>query len=152
MWLSYDTNYNISSDGEVYSKITGKTLKVSCNPQGYKQVSTTDGCKQIHRMLGERFLPRIIRDGDQVDHIDKNKDNNNLSNLRWVSRSLNRRNINHTVNKSLPYKNIYKQVDRPSYRVCITIKGVRIYNKNFNTLEEAITARDDILNSEEYKT
>jgi hypothetical protein len=45
----------------------------------------------IHRLLGLQYLenPDNLR---EIDHIDRNKLNNNLENLRWVSRQTNNQN------------------------------------------------------------
>lgn len=39
----------------------------------------------IHRLVAETFIPNPNNYSD-VDHIDRNKHNNSVSNLRWVSR------------------------------------------------------------------
>lgn len=39
----------------------------------------------IHRLVAEAFIPNPNNLSD-VDHIDRNKHNNSISNLRWVSR------------------------------------------------------------------
>ena len=46
--------------------------------------SSKIGKKAVHRVMGQTFLenPKNLRN---VDHIDRNKTNNNLSNLRWFS-------------------------------------------------------------------
>ena len=44
-----------------------------------------------HRLIAQHFIPNPNNLSD-VDHIDRNKQNNTLSNLRWVSRSDNLKN------------------------------------------------------------
>lgn len=63
---------------------------------GYLQVSMgkTLGKKNIHRLLGETFLPNPNNLKD-IDHKDRNKLNNSLDNLRWFSRTDNNLNRSH---------------------------------------------------------
>ena len=42
----------------------------------------------IHRLVAEQFIPRILNK-TQVNHIDGNKRNNEVSNLEWVDNSEN---------------------------------------------------------------
>jgi hypothetical protein len=44
--------------------------------------------KYVHRLVGEAFIPNP-NNLPQIDHIDGNKHNNDVSNLRWVSVSEN---------------------------------------------------------------
>jgi hypothetical protein len=89
----------------------------------------------IHRMVAERFLPKINDISLVVDHINRDKTDNRASNLRWVSRSVNVLNTNVKTNTGERF--IHKK-----YIVEITVP---YYHKSFNTIEDAMTARDKIL-------
>jgi len=87
----------ILSDGKVYSKMCDKFLLgyIGRTNNGYHKVmiqygNTKRNCR-VHRLVAETFL---VNDNDlpEVDHIDRNRVNNHLSNLRWVSRSENLKN------------------------------------------------------------
>ena len=87
--------YALNSNGTVLNP-DGSARKQYRDPAGYWKVSLhnphTGGRKQfyIHRMLGLNFVhnpcPGVFT---IVDHIDQNKGNNDLSNLRWVTHQLN---------------------------------------------------------------
>lgn len=54
--------------------------------------------KYIHRLVASAFIENPLSK-KEVDHIDGNRQNNNVENLRWVSRIENVRNPN-TIHKS----------------------------------------------------
>ena len=60
-------------------------------PSGYMCVRLNDGIYKLHRILAKHFIPNPD-DLPEVDHIDRDKANNSIENLRWTSRSENNRN------------------------------------------------------------
>lgn len=104
-WIDgYEGLYQITSTGRVisadrydkYNRHIGGVLKHSFTPTGYHFVKLCkDGiCKQfyIHQLVAKAFLPNP-ENKKCVDHIDNNKDNNDISNLRWVTHLENMNNI-----------------------------------------------------------
>lgn len=73
-----------------------KKLKPTKNSDGYLRVTLYNEhgrtSKTIHRILGEEFIPNP-ENLAEVDHIDRNKLNNDLLNLRWVTQEDNKRNV-----------------------------------------------------------
>jgi hypothetical protein len=69
-----------------------KILKPHKTGNGYFQVQLykNGSCKYllIHRIIAELFIPNPLN-LPCVNHIDKNKSNNNVSNLEWVTASQN---------------------------------------------------------------
>lgn len=83
-------NYSINRKGEVFSHITNKFLKPRKDSCGYLFVGLNGKCKLIHRLVAETFLVKI--DGlNYVNHIDENKENNNIKNLEWCTNSYNKK-------------------------------------------------------------
>lgn len=82
--------YYVDEHGNVYSEKTGKLKKLSpiLTHYGYYDVGLTNssGTKKmyIHRLVAESFInnPNNL---PQVNHIDGNKLNNNVSNLEWCT-------------------------------------------------------------------
>lgn len=62
----------------------------------------------LHRIVAETFIPKI-EGKDFVDHIDGNKLNNKVTNLRWVTKKENYHNVN-TINNVLNALN--KNIDK----------------------------------------
>ena len=81
-------NYSINENGEVKSIYVSKLLKPRTAGRGYfcYQLRNENGVKNeyIHRLVAKTFIPNP-NNFPQVDHIDGNRANNNVSNLRWVS-------------------------------------------------------------------
>jgi hypothetical protein len=61
--------------------------------------------RYIHRLVGCAFL-EPVEDCPLIDHIDRDKSNNHISNLRWASHSLNAQNCR---NARTPTEQVLKQ-------------------------------------------
>lgn len=85
-------DYSVNSHGQVRNDKTNRTLKQTVSTSGYLFVQLFKKkayMKYVHRLVGEAFIPNPDN-LPQIDHIDGNKQNNAVSNLRWVSVSANR--------------------------------------------------------------
>ena len=86
--------YEVSSDGFVRNRHTGRILRAATDRDGYNTLvlyNDNGKCtKKIHRLVATYFLePDDKR--DQVNHKDGNKSNNTVANLEWCTRSENTR-------------------------------------------------------------
>lgn len=85
--------YEVSNFGDIRDRVTNKLLKISCNSKGYAIVNLNKKLYKVHKLVGECFLVKPQTEIPlQIDHIDRNRMNNNSKNLRWVSASENRKN------------------------------------------------------------
>lgn len=95
------TNYMISDTGEIFNKKTKKYLKGTIR-NGYRMVKLTIDNKKkdysVHRLVALSFLenPKNL---SQVNHKDRNKLNNTVENLEWVSNSENMQHMHKTGKK-----------------------------------------------------
>lgn len=80
-------NYQINENGDLKSTYVKKVLHPRISGRGYLsyQLRNEHGVKNkyVHRLVAETFIPNP-QNLPQVDHIDGNKLNNHVSNLRWV--------------------------------------------------------------------
>lgn len=84
-------NYLIYANGNLYSKLRGRFLKKKINKYGYVIYHTKTGVKQFptaHYLVATAFLSNP-NGYTQINHIDGNKENNNVENLEWCTASEN---------------------------------------------------------------
>jgi len=136
----YEGLYKINKQGEVWSYFLKRFLSLCINQDGYyKYVLCKENVKKdvlAHRLVAIQFIPNLAN-LPLVDHIDRNKLNNNVNNLRWVTlrqNQLNRKDTKH------PY--IYWREERKCYRIEIAIKRKIIYTSDHKDLNQAILVRD----------
>lgn len=124
--------------GRVCSR-KGRILKSRIHKrQGYPYCSlSTPGkviTKHIHRLVAEAFIPNP-EGKPLIDHIDRNRANNVVSNLRWV---------NHSQNQQNRAENTLDEMYiRQVFRVSGTKDGAAI-KKEFLLLDEALAYRKQI--------
>ena len=94
-------NYEISICGSVRNFTTKRILKPAVSNNGYYFVELFNKKQhkkfKVHRLVAIHFIP-YLNNGDSVDHINGEKLDNTISNLRWVSNQQNQFN-----------KKVYKQ-------------------------------------------
>lgn len=102
--------YMVSTMGRVKCldwKRTGKEkiCKLSVNCSGYFVVSIDGVAKLVHRLVAEAFIPNP-NNKPEVDHVDTNRKNNCVWNLRWVTSKENSNNcitVEHSRNNSAKF-------------------------------------------------
>ena len=101
-------NYEVSSHGRVRNTDTMKIVKGTLD-NGYYRIDITKNNKRIthrvHRLVAFAFCNND-NDFNVVDHIDRNKTNNNWLNLRWTTQSINMRNVPMQINNTSGVKGV----------------------------------------------
>ena len=121
-------NYIICTDGTVHNK-KGHNISRWKDNVGYLQVKLSkEGkwyYKRVHRLVAEAFIlnPNNLK---QVNHIDGDKTNNEVSNLEWID---NKNNTQHGYDNNLyhsKHRNIKIEVyDKITHQLINTYKSIR---------------------------
>ena len=89
-------NYEVFEDGSVFSHKNQVYLKPQNNGNGYLKVNLYKNGKMhqyyVHKLIATTFIPNP-NNFKYVDHIDRDKTNNSITNLRWCSASENTNNV-----------------------------------------------------------
>jgi hypothetical protein len=148
-------NYCISNMGEIMNNNSQKILKPILSTNGYYQITIRyDKIKKnprIHRLVAETFIPNL-ENLKSIDHINRNKLDNRVSNLRWVSTSNNMRNIEKKINKTSKYIGVYFAKQRNKYHARGRLNGKSVCIGYFDNEEDAGRAYNDwVIKNEDIK-
>jgi hypothetical protein len=126
-------DYEISNNGQVKSYRNGKEtiLKGSISVNGYKQYQMNGRTYGAHQIVAMAFLGYTPCGMDiVVDHIDANKLNNHVSNLRLLS---NRDNVHRNrKNRASIFKGIYFHFGNTKYVARIYVNKKMKYLGSFD--------------------
>ncbi|CAL6043851.1 Conserved_hypothetical protein [Hexamita inflata] len=88
----YENDYEINRVGQIKCKRNNKIISQSINC-GYYKCTLNRESKQVHRLLALQFIQNPMN-LEQVDHINGDRLDYRLQNLRWVTRGQNIKNQN----------------------------------------------------------
>jgi hypothetical protein len=136
--------YAVTSNGFIRDLRTGQ-LKIGHNMRGYRLInlSNPNGTKSflLHRIVAKAFIPNPDN-LPEIDHIDRNPVNNDITNLRWCNDFTQAQNKGNQKNNTSGYKNITCEDDY--FRVIITRNGKKIVRKRFQQLSDAVNYRNEM--------
>ena len=143
--LSYDTETgglmwleNLNFSKRWNSRYPG-TDAGTINPRGYFRVSINDHVYQAHRIIWAIHYEEWAC--NEIDHIDGNKLNNKIDNLRCVSRVENSRNVSIPKHNTSGVMGVSWHKQRKKWTVRIKRDGVYHYLGLFVNFNEAVAVR-----------
>jgi hypothetical protein len=137
--------YEISNLGNVRRKDDEKLKKISPDCAGYMRFGADKRPHRLHRELARAFIPNP----DNllcVDHINRDKSDNILCNLRWASVSDNGVNCGPSKNNQLTGHK-FLTIQRKRYVIRINNKRLqfcKLYHMNDYTLEQVVAERNRV--------
>ena len=151
--------YEVTKCGQVYSvprkvarrnnterSVRGRWLLPNKNPQGYRYVilnrcGVGKTCLVGH-LVAETFLGE--RGNKLVDHKDRDRSNDKLSNLRFVTDHQNAHNMSIGKRNTSGRKGVSWSSRRSHWVVQVCVFGKHIYGGSFQLLEDAAARYDEI--------
>jgi len=127
-------------DGKLFNKRLNR-YNTTISSNGYYVFNLCRKTVYVHRIIW--FLNKGSFPKDMIDHIDHNRINNKISNLREATNAQNQWNVTKSIKNSTGYKNVsWKQKDK-LYEVQIHDGTKLRYCGCFKKLEDAIKCADE---------
>ena len=87
--LFFNNNYEVSNLGRLRNKKTKVIAKGTIKKNGYVVVSVDNQNYRLHRLVLQTWCPNENYEELTVDHINGNRSDNRLENLRWATQEEN---------------------------------------------------------------
>jgi len=129
----------VYDDGNLVYRKTGRTAGGRSCSHGYHR-TTVDGVLYFTH----RLIYKLVHgeDPEYVDHVNGDRADNRITNLRSVSKKENERNVKRHSTNTTGHTGVYKFGDR-RWRAQICVDDKHIHLGTYDTLPEALQARKD---------
>ena len=137
-------NYQISNIGRIRNVRTGRILKPRQDKDGYLLIDLCENnirkTSKVHRLVAAELIDNPDNKS-YIDHVDHNKQNNCINNIRWVSSSENSMNRSKTKKTCSSYfKGVYWYKDRQEWKAQIQTNSGRKHIGYFDSEIDAARA------------
>jgi HNH endonuclease len=140
-------NYRITSGGQVFNAL-GKRYLTGTVANGYTKVCLVryDGVRMgvnVHQLMARHFIVNPDPENNKVvDHINGDRANNTIENLRWADYKMNNRNVKKVAGKSSEFIGVSWDSHKNKWRVDVTNNGLGKFVGNFTNQVEAARVHD----------
>jgi hypothetical protein len=134
-------NYHVSNSGNVINSKTGKIRKPTINNSGFFTIALYKDTKiksyLLHRLIAVAFVENPDNKSC-ICHIDHNKLNNNLENLRFSTSQENSYHSSIVKNASSKYRGVFFSKMNNKFKAQIMINGKQQHLGYFNNERDAL--------------
>lgn len=127
-------DYYYYSDGFLYYNYTNNKVDFWYD-KGYRRFTHHDGkiykASRVIYYLSTRMWPEV------VDHIDGNRSNDDIKNLRAATRAENNKNVKKRKDNTSGHKGVSFKKKLGKYQVLVQVDGKNLYFGVYSDLEEA---------------
>lgn len=136
-------------DGKLYNRVSRGSAKKDSEAgyvaeDGYRRVRVDGIYLYVHRLVWFYMTGKETPEDLFIDHIDGNRLNNSIENLRLASSLENQYNKFRQSNGTSTYKGVWYDSARNVWKAAIRLKDRRVYIGQFSTEIEAAIAYDKI--------
>lgn len=113
------------------------------NRAGYLRITINDTKYYAHRIAWAMHYGAFPAAGLHIDHVDKNKANNSIQNLRCVTASDNHKNTKLQRNNTSGFVGVCWVEGRSKWMAYAKVNQKHVHLGYYNSVEEAVLARKD---------
>jgi len=125
--------------GLITSRKTGKIIGYK-NIEGYIVFKFNNVLYLVHRIILTKYLGREIKPDYKTDHINHNKSDNRIINLREITQQQNTQYQQLSSRNTSGFKGVCWRKDRKKWRARIMLNNKALFLGNFDTKEDAYDA------------
>lgn len=133
IWIS-----NLHSKRAIPNSRAGSLVSTT----GYRSITLFGRSYLEHHLIW--FITYGVWPQGQIDHINQQRDDNRIINLREVTKSENARNRSRNPHSKLGEHGVWYNKRTNKYVAEITLNGKKVYQKSFDDIDEAINTRKEV--------